>query len=56
MNIETEYFLEEPLIDQELKEIIEKREYEKVQKRLRIINYLFQYLVPTLFVIIILIR
>ena len=56
MKINVNYYLEEPYTDQERIETINKQEYAKLQKRLRLINYLFQYLVPTLFVTIILLR
>ncbi len=56
MKIDIDYYLKEPYADQERIEIIEKQEYLRLQKRFRLINYLFQYLVPTLFVLIILIQ
>jgi hypothetical protein len=56
MKSKIDYYLKESYIEQESIETIEKQEYIKLQKRLNLINYLFQYLVPTLFVIIILIR
>ena len=56
MKNDIDYYLKEPYIDPKSTETIEKQEFVKLQKRLNLINYLFQYLVPTLFVIVILIR
>ncbi|MHA2313747.1 MAG: hypothetical protein ACXACF_00440 [Candidatus Hermodarchaeia archaeon] len=56
MTIEAESFYEESRSEQELIEIIEQRAYAKAKKRIRLISYVFQYLVPTLYVTILLLR
>jgi hypothetical protein len=56
MKIEADYFLEEQPINQERTQTIKQQEYAKLQKRLRRICYLFQYLAPTLYVAILLLR
>ena len=56
MNKKLEYYIEDPRIESDSIETIEREEFVKLQKRLRLICYLFQYLIPTLFATILLLR
>ena len=56
MKFNVEYFFEEPTHSQDLTEWIKEQEYARLHKQLRFICYVFQYVVPTLFVTILLLR
>ena len=51
-----EYYIEDAYIESDSIETLEREDFVKLHKRLRLICYLFQYLVPTLFVTILLLR
>jgi len=54
MKTDPKYSVEESFVNKELRESIEVQEYIRLYKRLRVMSFMLQYLIPTLFVVIIL--